>query len=240
MSRQLAVIAGVGPGLGASLAKRFAAEYDVVLFSRSLESSKEAVRVVEAAGAKAHAYAVDVTDAQAVTNAFGKVAATGTLAAAVFNAGGGFKRGPFLDMTVEDFQNAINVNLLGAVNFSQSALKILQHSSGSKYPPSLLFTGATASVSSRSGSAPFATAKFALRALAFSLAKEFGPHGVHVGHVIVDGVIDTPKAKNYPGFDKPDSKMSPDGMADTYFYLHTQGRSSWAFEVDLRPYVEKW
>jgi len=236
MSRHLAVIAGVGPGLGAALARRYAAEYDIVLLSRSLDSSKEAVNAVEAAGAKAHAFSVDVADTDAVNKAFEKINATGSVAAAVFNAGGTFKRGPFLELTTDDFRSAIGVNLIGAVNFSQNVLRSFENLKDNKHPPSLIFTGATASVKSNARSSAFATSKFALRALAFSLAKEFGPKQIHIAHVVVDGVIDIPKTKEY----KVAAKLSPDDMADGYFWLSTQKRSAFTFEIDIRPDAENW
>jgi NADP-dependent 3-hydroxy acid dehydrogenase YdfG len=86
----------------------------------------------------------------------------------------------------------------------------------------------------------FSTGKYALRALAQSLGKEFGPRGVHVAHAIIDGVIDIPRTKEYMKDLGPDAKISPDAIADAYWHLHTQPRSCFIFEIDLRPYIEKW
>ena len=88
--------------------------------------------------------------------------------------------------------------------------------------------------------ASFATGKFALRALSSSLAKEFGPQGVHVSHAIIDGVIDIPRTKEWLLNAGPDAKLSAEAIADNYWYLHTQPRSSWVWEIDIRPWVEKW
>ncbi|KAA6406712.1 MAG: short chain dehydrogenase reductase family [Lasallia pustulata] len=106
-------------------------------------------------------------------------------------------------------------------------------------PPSLLFTGATASVKGSALCASFATGKFALRALAQSLAREFGPKGVHVAHVVVDGVIDIPRTREWV-LQGEDAKLSADAIADAYWHLHTQPRTTWTHELDLRPYIEKW
>jgi NADP-dependent 3-hydroxy acid dehydrogenase YdfG len=86
----------------------------------------------------------------------------------------------------------------------------------------------------------FATGKFALRALSSSLAKEFGPQGVHVSHAIIDGVIDIPRTKEWMKDAGPDAKISADAIADSYWYLHSQPRSAWIWEIDVRPYIEKW
>jgi len=103
----------------------------------------------------------------------------------------------------------------------------------------LIFTGATASIKGSANCSSFATGKFALRALAQSLGREFGPQGVHVAHAIIDGVIDIERTKGYV-FDKPDAKISSAAIADSYWYLHTQPRTTFTNELDIRPYVEKW
>ncbi|KAH1304934.1 hypothetical protein KXV95_007112, partial [Aspergillus fumigatus] len=127
----------------------------------------------------------------------------------------------------------------GAFNFAKSALPLLLQAQGLQHPPTLIFTGATASVKGSANFAAFATGKFALRALAQSLAREFGPKGVHVSHVIIDGVIDIPRTKAWT-FEHEDAKLDPDAIAESYWHLHTQPRTTFGFELDLRPYVEKW
>src|ERR1700760_3669464 len=130
----------------------------------------------------------------------------------------------------------------GAVAFSQATLPLLLRGvkQESKYPPTLIFTGATASVKANAFMSAFNTGKFALRALSSSLAKEFGPQGVHVSHAIIDGVIDIPRTKEWLKDAAPDAKISADAIADSYWYLHTQPRTTWIWELDIRPYVEKW
>lgn len=114
----------------------------------------------------------------------------------------------------------------------------MKSTESSKYPPSLIFTGATASVKANALMGAFAAPKFAMRALSSSLAKEFGPQGVHVSHAIIDGIIDIPKTKAY-GNNGPDAKLDPNAIAEEYWKLHIQPRSCWAWEIDLRPWVEK-
>ena len=127
----------------------------------------------------------------------------------------------------------------GAFHFSQAVIPLLQSSTKtSPYPPSLIFTGATASVKGSARFAAFATMKFALRAMAQSLAREFGPEGVHVAHAVIDGVIDIPRTKDWDFGE--DGKISPDAIADAYWWLSTQPKSAFTWEIDIRPGREKW
>jgi len=125
--------------------------------------------------------------------------------------------------------------------FAQQAIPLLLETAKTetKYPPTLLFTGATASVRGSSGFSAFASAKHALRAMSQSLAKEFGPQGVHVGHIVADGGFDTPiRRQRDPDVDE-DKLMSTDDMAQSYWALHTQPKRAWSWEIDLRPYLVK-
>jgi NAD(P)-dependent dehydrogenase (short-subunit alcohol dehydrogenase family) len=108
------------------------------------------------------------------------------------------------------------------------------------YPPTLIFTGATASVKSNAQMSSFSTGKFALRALSLSLAKEFGPQGVHVAHAVIDGVIDIDFTKEWLKGQPPEASIQCEDIAEVYWGLHTQGRRGWVNEVDLRPMLEKW
>ncbi|KAI9809762.1 MAG: hypothetical protein M1825_000195 [Sarcosagium campestre] len=178
------------------------------------------------------------------------------LAAAIFNVGGGFMRKPFLDLTGDEFEAGYEANGRGAFNFSQAVLPLLldraanagssaqqeqQQQEEEYHPPTLIFTGATASIKANAGVAAFASSKWMKRALSQSLAKEFGPRGVHVAHVVVDGVIDVPHTKGFEvGGGAPDAKISPDGIAEAYWNLHAQPRTNFTWELDIRPYVEKW
>jgi NAD(P)-dependent dehydrogenase (short-subunit alcohol dehydrogenase family) len=162
--------------------------------------------------------------------------------AAIFNASGKFVRKPFLELTVEEFNYGLDVSGQGAFLFSSSFLPLLLKGvkQNPTHPPALIFTGATASVKANAQMSSFATGKFALRALSSSLAKEFGPQGVHVSHAIIDGVIDIPRTADWMKEAGPDAKISADAIADQYWYLHTQPRSAWVWEIDMRPWVEKW
>ncbi len=135
-----------------------------------------------------------------------------------------------------------NVSGRGAFLFSKATLPLLLKGveEGSKYPPTLIFTGATASIKGSALFGPFAAGKFAKRALSQSLAREFMPKGIHVSHVIVDGVIDIPRTKEWMQDAGADAKMSPEAIADAYWHLHTQPRSTMTVELDVRPWVEKW
>ncbi|KAJ5279227.1 Short-chain dehydrogenase/reductase SDR [Penicillium angulare] len=242
-SKTLAVIAGVGPGTGASIARRFAKIYPVVVLARSPESYDAVVKEITSNGGEAVGISTDVSDSKSVNSAFDQIEKKypgSVLAAAVFNPGGGFVKKPFLELTEDDFAAGLNGQAKGGFNFAQRALPLLlKGKESSTHPPTLIFTGATASIKGSPQFASFAAAKFALRALSQSLAREFGPQGVHVSHTIIDGIIDIPRTKAW-GSGVEDSKLSPDAIADSYWYLHTQPRTTFAFELDLRPYVEKW
>lgn len=165
------------------------------------------------------------------------------LAAAIFNVGGRFVRKPFLELSVEDFKAGYDANGVGLFNFAKATIPLLLDSvsdvkTGS---PSLILTGATAAMKGSAQCASFASGKFAMRAVGQSLAREFGPQGVHVAHAIIDGVIDIPRTRDYQvNGGVEDSKLDSDAIADTYWMLHSQGRSAWTQEIDLRPFVEKW
>lgn len=134
--------------------------------------------------------------------------------AAIFNASGRFVRKPFLELTEDEFSAGLDVSGKGAFLFAQATLpRLVGAASASKHPPSLIFTGATASVKANPQLASFATGKWALRALSQSLAKEFGPQGVHVSHAIIDGVIDIPRTKEWLKDAGPDAKISADGVS---------------------------
>ncbi|RMJ25537.1 oxidoreductase [Aspergillus sp. HF37] len=241
-SKAFAIVAGVGPGTGASIARRFAKAYPVVLLARNSANYDPLVKEINTGGGQAVGISTDLSDNGSVKSAFEQISqqhANSPLAAAVFNLGGGFVRKPFLELTEQDFTAGFDSQGRGGFNFAQSTLPLLLKSTGLAYPPTLIFTGATASLKGSAALSAFASGKFALRALAQSLAREFGPKGVHVSHVIVDGVIDIPRTKEWK-FEHEDAKLSPDAIADTYWHLHTQPRTTFAFEMDLRPYVERW
>jgi NAD(P)-dependent dehydrogenase (short-subunit alcohol dehydrogenase family) len=215
-SKLIAIVAGVGPGTGASVARKFAKTYPVVLLARKPENFEGLAKEINAAGGKALGISTDVSDLASLKNAvdiikkeFGQDVAA---AAAIFNASGGFLRKPFLEIEPEVFQQSLDVSATGGILFSQSFLPLLLNGvkKQSEHPPSLIFTGATASVKSNAQMASFSTGKWALRALSQSLAREFGPEGVHVAHAIIDGVIDIPRTKERLKDMPPEAKMNAD------------------------------
>ncbi|KAL4877087.1 hypothetical protein BJY04DRAFT_133586 [Aspergillus karnatakaensis] len=241
-TKPFAIVAGVGPGTGASIARKFAQAYSVVVLARNPDNFNPVVEEINSAGGQATGISADLADSNSVQAAFEKINQQykdTPLAAAVFNSGGGFVRKPFLELTEEEFAGGYRSQGIGAFNFAQRTLPLLQKATDLQNPPTLIFTGATASVRGSANFAPFATGKFALRALAQSLAREFGPKGVHVAHVIIDGVIDIPRTKDWAN-EHPDGKLDPGAIADAYWHLHIQPRTTFGFELDLRPYVEKW
>ncbi|KAF2667606.1 NAD(P)-binding protein [Microthyrium microscopicum] len=246
-SKLITIIAGVGPGTGAAVARKFAESYPVVLLARNPDNFNELVKEINGKGGKALGISTDISDPTSVSNAFAQVKKefgddVGA-AAAIFNASGGFVRKPFLELALEDISKGWDVSIRGGFLFSQQSLALLLRGvkEESKYPPTLIHTGATASVKANAQVSAFNTGKYALRALSSSLAKEFGPQGVHVGHAIIDGGIDSERARAWKGKDAgPDALISPEAIADAYWHLHTQPRSAFTWEIDIRPSVEKW
>lgn len=241
-----AVVAGVGPNTGGAVAKRFAQAYPVVVLARREESFKDLVAEINGKGGKAIGIPADTSDAASVKAAFEvvkKELPNFKLAAAIYNVGAGRSVKPFLEMKIEDLDASLRGNAHGLFNFAQSTLPLLLDSvDSSPHPPSLIVTGATASLRGSVKFADFAAGKFAVRAITQSLAREFGPKGVHVSHAIIDGGIDIPRlAEHKSKFNNgaPDGMLSPDAIADNYWHLHTQHRSAFTQELDLRPYVEK-
>jgi NAD(P)-dependent dehydrogenase (short-subunit alcohol dehydrogenase family) len=225
-SKLIAIVAGVGPGTGASVARKFAKTYPVVLLARKPENFEGLAKEINAAGGKALGISTDVSDLASLKNAvdiikkeFGQDVAA---AAAIFNASGGFLRKPFLEIEPEVFQQSLDVSATGGILFSQSFLPLLLNGvkKQSEHPPSLIFTGATASVKSNAQMASFSTGKWALRALSQSLAREFGPEGVHVAHAIIDGIIDIPRTKERLKDMPPEAKMNADVVSHRHKLCH--------------------
>lgn len=184
-------------------------------------------------------------DPTSVKAAFEKIkeqAGDAHLAAAVYNVGAGYVKKPFLELTLKEYTGGFESNAVGFFNLAQATLpSLLAAVPSSLYPPTILVTGATAALRGVTQNAPFASGKCSLRVTAQSLAKEFGPQGVHISHLIVDGGIDTPWGKDRVSNEgKEDGKIKPAAIADAYWWLHTQPRSSFTFEIDIRSFIEKW
>jgi NAD(P)-dependent dehydrogenase (short-subunit alcohol dehydrogenase family) len=232
---ETAIVAGVGPGLGASLARAFSSEgYSVGLLSRRAESSEPVASEIRASKGKARVVPIDVTDRMAVFQAVDKIRSDlGTIAILAYNASG-FGRGNFLDLDPELIRQSFEVGTMGAVHLAQAVIPdMLKAGHGF-----ISLTGATASLRGRAGFAPLAIAKSSLRILGQSLAREFHPKGIHVVHVIVDGQIDTPKLRAREPDRPRDSVIPADAIADAVIHVLKQPRNAWTHEIDIRPYVE--
>jgi NAD(P)-dependent dehydrogenase (short-subunit alcohol dehydrogenase family) len=224
-----ALIVGVGSGLSASLARLLAKEgMKVALAARRPDNL---VALGQETGAKT--FACDATDRGAVVKLFSDVeAALGAPDVVIYNAS--YRtRGPLIDLVPDEVAKSIEVSAFAGFLVAQEAAKrMVPHGHGA-----IIFTGASASVKGYAQSAPFAMGKFALRGLAQSMARELSPQGIHVGHVVIDGGIRSDRRPNPP--DKPDSMLDPDAIAQSYLDLLRQPRSAWAWEIELRPWLEK-
>ncbi len=229
MSDKTAVIVGVGPGLGAALVRAFAgAGLDVVAVARRASALGE---LSEEGPVTLHD--CDSTDPAAVQRLFDSLADR-ALAAVVYNAGT-FEPGRVADIKAQDFERCWRVGCFGGFLVGQAAARaMLPQGTGT-----IIFTGATASLRGGAGFANLASPKFGLRALAQSMARELGPEGIHVAHVIIDGQIHSPRYAHLADERGPDSLLAPDAIAAAYLALYQQQRSAWTQELDLRPWTEK-
>jgi NAD(P)-dependent dehydrogenase (short-subunit alcohol dehydrogenase family) len=224
-----ALIIGAGSGLSASIARLFAKNgLKVALAARGIDDLAPLAKEI---GGKA--FACDASDRASVVKLFADVgAAIGAPDVVIYNAS--YRtRGPFIELDPLEVQKSITVSAFGGFLVAQEAAKrMLPHAHGA-----IMFTGASASVKGYAQSAPFAMGKFALRGLAQSLARELSPQGIHVVHVVVDGGIRSDRRAD-PA-DKPDSTLDPDAIAESYLYLLLQPRSAWTWEIEVRPWVER-
>ena len=229
MSKQTAVVVGVGPGLGAALVRAFAGEgYTVLAAARSATSLAE----IESDGVVP--IDCDATEPADVERLFAAAAKVGPTAAVVFNAGA-FVRGSVLETKAEEFERCWRVGCFAGFVVGQAAARrMVAHGGGT-----ILLTGATASLRGGAGFVNLASPKFGLRAVAQSMARELGPKGIHVAHVIIDGQIHSERYAHLANERGPDSLLDSDAIAAQYLALHRQHRSAWTQELDLRPWSEK-
>lgn len=238
MSKSIAIIAGAGPGTGSAVARRFAKFYPVVLLARSQGSLDPLVDEIRRSGGSATGFPTDVTSASSMGSTINQIKAKFgsdiTVAAAIYNVASKFLMKPFLDQSPEEFFGSLESSNRGAFNFAQATLPLMLNGNKGQYPPTLIFTGmrswdlaehfelmvkgATAALKGGSGLSAFAMSKFGTRALSQSLAREFGPKGVHVSHAIIDGIIKTAKTEGY-GQDIPDAKIDPEGVSRWQSFL---------------------
>jgi len=226
---EVVLIVGAGDGLSASLARRFAREgAHIVLAARTPAKLGDVV-----AATRAQVVRCDATLRADVDALFAECeAGPGAPDVVIYNASGR-SRGPFVDLDPEAVRQALEVSAYGGFLVAQAAVKrMLRKGRGT-----ILLTGASASVKGYAQSAPFAMGKFALRGLAQSMARELQPQNIHVAHFVIDGAIRS-ASRPVPA-ESPDSLLDPDAIADTYFHVARQARSAWTWEVELRPWVEK-
>jgi NAD(P)-dependent dehydrogenase (short-subunit alcohol dehydrogenase family) len=229
MDMKSALIVGAGSGLSASLARLFARHgLQVALASRNPDRLAKLAEETAAA-----TFACEAAEPEEVAALFDVVLATsGVPDIVVYNASAR-ARGPITDLDPEAVARAIAVSAYGGFLVGQQAARhMLPRGTGS-----ILFTGASASVKGYVQSAAFAMGKFALRGLAQSMARELAPQGLHVAHFVIDGGIRS--ATRPDPNDKPDSLLDPDAIAETYWHVANQARSAWTWEVELRPWVER-
>lgn len=226
MSKPVCVVCGIGPKNGAAFARRFSREgYALALLSRSTEYTSE---LAEELG-DAKAYACDVSDEAAVKAAFDGVRADlGPVDVLVFNAGSG-SWGNIEEISAVDFERGWRINALGAFLTSKQVIDDMI----AKEAGNIIFVGATASLRGKPFTTGFAPAKAAQRSLAQAMARHLGPKGIHVSLLILDGGVAKPEPDDVKTLD-------PDDIASTAYYLTTQGKSAWTFELDLRPHLESW
>jgi NAD(P)-dependent dehydrogenase (short-subunit alcohol dehydrogenase family) len=224
---KVALVVGAGPGLSASVARSFAkAGMKIALAARSVD---DLAALTAETGATA--FATDAADVAAVKKLFADVGASlGDPYAVVYNAS--YRtRGPLIDLDPAEVAKSLAVSAYGGFLVGQEAARRMLP----KGVGAIIFTGASASVKGYAQSAPFAMGKFALRGLAQSMARELAPQGIHVAHVVVDGGI---RSARRPG-DGQDQWLDPDAIAETYLHLLQQHRSAWTWEIEVRPWVEK-
>ena len=229
MDYRRALIVGVGSGLSASLARLFAKSgMKVAIAARRAENLAALAQEV---GGKA--FTCDSTDRGQVEKLFADVEAAGGAPDVVVYNASYRTRGPFIDLDPVEVERAIAVTAYGGFLVAQQAAKRMVP----KAHGAIMLTGASAGVKGYAQSAPFAMGKFALRGLAQSMARELQPQGIHVAHIVVDGGILSARRPNPP--DKPDAMLDPDAIAQSYLDLLRQHRSAWAWEIELRPWLEK-
>jgi NAD(P)-dependent dehydrogenase (short-subunit alcohol dehydrogenase family) len=233
--KPVAVIIGVGPGLGTALARRFAAEYTVAVVARNADYLAKVAGEIAATGGRAHPVAANTADESAIVTAFETVRRDlGDPEVLIYNAA----MRPFgrlMETKPSTFENTWRVNTFGAFLCSQQVVPAMVAAGCG----TIIFTGATAGIKPFPTSAAFGPAKFAMRGLAQVMARDLQPQGIHVAYVNVDGAIDMPFIRQrFPDL-KEEDMLKPTAIADAYWFLAHQDRSAWTHELDVRPFKEK-
>ncbi|MDR9754024.1 SDR family oxidoreductase [Pseudomonas sp. SZMC_28357] len=240
-NKKVVLVVGAGDATGGAIAKRFAREgYIACVTRRSADKLQPLVDAIEASGGQAHGFACDARKEDDVVALVERIESQiGPIEAFVFNIGANVPCSILEETARKYFKIWEMACFSGFLNAREVAKRMAQRQRGT-----LLFTGATASTRGAAGFAAFAGAKHGIRALAQSMARELGPMNIHVAHIVVDGAIDTDFIReSFP--EKYATKdeggiLDPDHIAENYWYLHTQPRDAWTFELDLRPWSERW
>jgi NAD(P)-dependent dehydrogenase (short-subunit alcohol dehydrogenase family) len=234
------LVVGAGDAIGSAILRRFAREGFVVCGARrNVERLEPVLGEIRASGGVAHGFAVDARKEPDVEALFERIEReVGPLELVVFNVGANVPM-TMLETSSRKFHKIWEMACFGGfLTGREAARRMLPRGRGT-----ILFTGATASIRGAAGFGAFASAKHGLRAIAQSLARELGPQNIHVAHCIVDAAVDTAWVRlNVPGLDErpPDGITQPESIAEYYLFLHRQPRDAWTFELDLRPWCEKW
>lgn len=239
-ARPVALVVGAGDATGGAIAKRFArGGYTVCATRRNLEKLQPLLDAIRGSGGEAHGFASDARNEDAVDALFDDIEARiGPVEVCVFNVGA-HATSSILEETASQYSQVWETTCFAGFLTGRKAARCM----APRGRGTILFTGATASLRGSANFAAFAGAKAALRALAQSMARELGPRGVHVAHVVIDGGIDTEFTRTrFPArhaLKEQDGILNPDHIADSYWMLHQQPRDAWTHELDLRPWMEK-
>lgn len=239
MPSPVAVVIGAGDATGAAIAKRFAREgFTLCVARRHAEQLSPLIEQIQAAGGRAHPFGCDARIEQQVVELFEQIERDiGPIEVVVFNIGANV-RFSITETTERVYRKVWEMAALAGFLTGREAAKVMLP----RHKGTIIFTGATASLRGSAGFSAFASAKFALRALAQSMARELGPQGIHVAHPIIDGAIDTAFIRDtFPqryALKDQDGILNPEHIAEQYWQLHCQPRDSWTHELDLRPWME--
>jgi NAD(P)-dependent dehydrogenase (short-subunit alcohol dehydrogenase family) len=233
--KPVAVVIGVGPGLGAALGRRFAAAYSVAILARKGDYLKELATELRQSGGTVLDLCCDVSNETQMAEAFRTIRAKlGEVEVLLYNAGSGVF-GSIMEITPDQYEADWRVNAFGAFVAAKEVVPaMIERSRGT-----ILFTGATAGVKAGPRSVSFGPAKFAMRGLAQALARDLGPKGIHVAWINVDGSIDIPGARGIKPSLKDADFLKPEAIAETYWHLAHQDPSAWTMELEVRPFKEK-
>ncbi len=241
MNAKVALVIGAGDATGGAIARRFArGGYTACVTRRTADKLLPLVERIQAEGGQAHGFASDARNEAEVLALFAKIEAEiGPIEVLVFNIGANV-RFSITETTERVYRKVWEMAALAGFLVGREAARVMRP----RGHGTILFTGATASLRGSSGFSAFAGAKFALRALAQSMARELGPQGIHVAHTVIDGAIDTEFiASNFPeryALKEQGGILDPEAIAEAYWQLHQQPRSAWTHELDLRPWMENW